>query len=98
MIDITDLQTSYRISSIFRMPIDSMKDYVSKTGHVWTHSPICKTSNEVLRYFDKKIYIIRDPRDRALSTANYHCSPYMLQCIHQPIKDSEGYLSIHVDR
>jgi len=98
MIDITDLQTSYRISSIFRMPIDSMEDYVSKTGHVWTHSPICKASNEVFRYFDKKIYIIRDPRDRAISSANYHCSPYMLQYFPQPIKDPEDYLNIHFDR
>src|SRR5699024_11805913 len=32
MIDITDLQTSYRISSIYRMPIDNMKEYISKTG------------------------------------------------------------------
>lgn len=39
MIDFSDLQTSYRISSIYRMPIEHMADYVSQTDQVWSHSP-----------------------------------------------------------
>jgi len=97
MVDITDLQTSYRISSIYRMPIENMESYVSKTGHVWTHSPICKASKGVFRHFDKKLYIIRDPRDRAVSAANYYCSPYMLKYFPQPEKDPEKYLKHHFE-
>ena len=98
MIDITDLQTSYRISSIYRQPIENMADYSSKTSHVWTHSPICKASNEVYAHFSHKIYIVRDPRDRAISAANYYCSPYMLKYYPQSEKDPQKYLEQHFDR
>lgn len=98
MVDITNLQSSYRISSIFRMPIDSMADYVAKTNHVWSHSPICNSSGDVFKYFDKKVYIVRDPRDRAISASNYFCSPYMLKYFPQPITDPKEYLRVHFDR
>lgn len=98
MIDITDLQTVFRISSIFQMPIKNMEKYVSKTNHVWTHAPICKASESVFKYFDKKIYIIRDPRDRAISAANYFCSPYMLTYFPQPEKNPKKYLEQHFDQ
>lgn len=92
VLDITDLQSAYRISSIFKMPIENMKEYVNGTSHVWTHSPICKTSGEVFRCFDKIIYIIRDPRDRILSAAKYYCSPYMLKYFPQKYKETEVFL------
>lgn len=97
MIDITDIQTSYRISSIYRQPIENILTYLSQTGHVWTHSPICKASEEVYSYFSHKVYIIRDPRDRAISAANYYCSPYMLKYFPQPEKDPKKYLEQHFD-
>ena len=92
VLEITDLQDRYRISSIFNMPIEDIEAYVRQTNHVWTHSPICKRSGEVFELFDKKIYIIRDPRDRALSAAKYYCSPYMLKHFPQPEKDPESFL------
>lgn len=92
VIDITDLQTSYRISSIFREPVGIMQEYVSKTNHVWTHSPICKSSERVFSHFDKMVYIIRDPRDRAISAARYYCSDYMLKYFPQEEKDPEKFL------
>lgn len=92
VLDVTDLQYSYRISSIFRMPIENIKNYVARTPHVWTHSPICKRSNELFRLFNKKIYIIRDPRDRAISAAKYYCSGYMLKYFPQEEKDPERFL------
>lgn len=92
VLEITDLQDSYRISSIFRMPIEDMGAYLDKTSHVWTHSPICKRSGKVLEQFDKKVYIIRDPRDRALSAAKYYCSPYMLKYFPQEEKDPQRFL------
>ena len=92
VLEITDLQDSYRISSVFRMPIDNIAQYVAQTKHVWTHSPICKRSGEVLQQFDKKVYILRDPRDRALSAAKYYCSPYMLKYFPQEEKDPQRFL------
>ncbi|WP_224999138.1 sulfotransferase domain-containing protein [Cesiribacter sp. SM1] len=92
VLEITDLQDSYRISSIYRKPVDNLKEYISQTTHVWTHSPICKRSGEVLELFDKKVYIIRDPRDRALSAAKYYCSPYMLKYFPQEETDPAKFL------
>ncbi len=97
MIDITDVQTSYRISSIFKMPIPDLHEYLEKTNHVWTHSPVCERSAEVYSHFDKKIYIVRDPRDVMLSAAKYYCSPYMLKYFPQPITDPEEFLKQHFE-
>ena len=91
VLDVTDLQYSYRISSIFRMPIEDISAYVSRTNHVWTHSPICKRSGELLNLFDNKVYIVRDPRDRAISAAKYYTSDYMLKYYPQPEKNPERY-------
>lgn len=98
MIDITDLQTRYRISSIYNQPILDIADYVSKTGHVWTHSPICKASEEVYNLFSHKVYIVRDPRDRAISAANYYCSPYMMKYFPQPESNPKKYLEHNFDK
>ena len=92
VIDITDLQTSYRISSIFKMPVESLSDYLTKTKHVWTHSPVCKRSWEVFDHFDKKVYIIRDPRDRAVSASKYYCSEYFLKYYPHGETDPQKYL------
>jgi aryl sulfotransferase len=92
VLEITDLQDNFRISSIYRMPIDNIRDYISQTNHVWTHSPICKRSGEVLELFDKKVYIVRDPRDRALSASKYYCSPYMLKYFPQEEKEPQRFL------
>lgn len=97
VIDITDLQTSYRISSIFKKPLENMQQYVSKTNHVWTHSPICNRSEEVFSHFDKIVYIIRDPRDRAISAAKYYCSDYMLKYFPQEEKNPEKFLNKNFD-
>ena len=98
MIDISDLQTVYRISSIFKMPITDFTNYLAKTNHVWTHSPVCEHTPKVYRQFDRKVYIVRDPRDMLLSAAKYYCSPYMLKYYPQPIKDPEEFLKRHFER
>ncbi|MBA9077232.1 sulfotransferase domain-containing protein [Rufibacter quisquiliarum] len=97
VLEITDLQDSYRISSIYRMPVEDLPQYISQSSHVWTHSPVCKRSGEVFDQFDKKVYIIRDPRDRAVSAAKYYCSEYMLKYYPQPIKDPKVYLETHFE-
>lgn len=98
VLEITDLQLSYRISSIFKMPILDLSHYLSKTNHVWTHSPICKRSGELFRQMDKIVYIIRDPRDRAISAAKYYCSDYMLKYFPQEERDPSRFLYKNFDR
>lgn len=98
VLEITDLQLIYRISSIFKMPIDNLEQYVSKATHVWTHSPVCKKSKEVFQFFDKIVYIIRDPRDRILSAAKYYCSPYMQKYFPQKEKDPDVFLNENFDK
>jgi aryl sulfotransferase len=97
VLDVTDLQYSYRISSIYRMPVVDINEYLNQTNHVWTHSPVCKRSGELFSLFDKKVYILRDPRDRAISAAKYYTSPYMLKYYPQEITDPEVYLATHFD-
>lgn len=92
VLEITDLQYAYRISSIFKMPIEDIENYVMEANHVWTHSPVCKRSKDLFPLFDKKIYIIRDPRDRALSAAKYYTSEYMLKYFPQEEKDPQRFL------
>lgn len=98
VLEITDLLLSYRISSIFKMPILDLSHYLSKTNHVWTHSPICKRSGELFRQMDKIVYIIRDPRDRAISAAKYYCSDYMLKYFPQEERDPSRFLYKNFDR
>lgn len=98
VLDITDLQDSYRISSIFRMPVDNIKEYIAQTNHVWTHSPVCKRSEEVFSLFNKIVYIIRDPRDRAISASKYYCSDYMLKYFPQEEKDPEQFLKKNFEK
>ncbi|MEX2592404.1 MAG: sulfotransferase domain-containing protein [Anditalea sp.] len=98
VLEINELQYSYRISSIFQMPIEDIKKYIDQTNHVWTHSPVCKKSGEVFNLFDKKVYIIRDPRDRAVSAAKYYCSDYMLRYFPQEEKDPKVFLQKNFDQ
>ena len=98
VLDVTDLQYSYRISSIFRMPVEDISAYIHQTDHIWTHSPICKRSPELLDLVGKKVYIIRDPRDRAVSAARYYTSPYMLKYYPQEERDPKRYLEKHFEQ
>jgi len=77
MIDVLYVGTFYRISSIFRRKITDFNEYVSQTSHVWSHSNYCEKSSEVFSHFDKVVYIIRDPRDVLVSSANFAFTPYM---------------------
>lgn len=98
MIDITELQVVFRISSIFKMPIKDLFEYFKKTNHVWTHSPVCNQSIKVFEHFGKKVYIIRDPRDVMISASKYYCSEYMLKYFPQEETDPKLYLERNFDR
>src|SRR5690606_492288 len=82
----------------FQMPIDDIETYTLQAQHVWTHSPVCKKTDEVLPYFEKKVYIVRDPRDMVLSASNYYCSPYMLKFFPQEETDPASFLEKNLER
>ncbi|MGK7392769.1 MAG: sulfotransferase domain-containing protein [Candidatus Cyclobacteriaceae bacterium M2_1C_046] len=92
MLDIENRKCFWRISSIFRKPIENIDDYIAGTSHVWTHSLICDRSPEIYKKFDKVVYIIRDPRDRILSEAKFAFSDYMQQYFPCEEKSPEEYL------
>ena len=77
MMDIEDPGCYYRVSSLFREPITDLQEYSKNTTLAWTHSTYCSKSSEVFSLFDKRICIVRDPRDRALSSAKFAFTPYM---------------------
>jgi aryl sulfotransferase len=94
-IDVLDIEGEscyYRISSIFRMPVIDLEDYLSRATHVWSHSPYCPRSQAVLPKFDKIIYLIRDPRDRAISAANFRFTPYGQKYLPHNDPDPETWL------
>lgn len=77
VLDIEDEGLFYRISSIYRRKIKDTAGYFGKANHVWTHSAWCDKTENVLKYFDGYIYIVRDPRDRLLSLADFLLGDYM---------------------
>lgn len=77
MIDVLYVGVFYRVSSAFKKKINDFADYAGQTSHVWSHSNYCERSAEVFSHFDKVLYIIRDPRDVLISTANFAFTTYM---------------------
>ncbi|NEO79901.1 sulfotransferase domain-containing protein [Moorena sp. SIO4G3] len=77
MINITNEVLFYRIANIFIYPIQDFNEYINNTTNVWTHSLACCKTPEVLEKFDKTVYIIRDPRDVAISWSHFAFTPFM---------------------
>ena len=76
MFDITDDGVFYRIGAIFRWPIDGAV-YARSCSHAWTHSAWCHHSEDVFSNFSHVFYIIRDPRDIAISWSRFLFTDYM---------------------
>ena len=76
-LDITETAFFYRIGNIFRYPIDDIDDYIHRCTFVWTHSQFTSKCREVFPKFNKIIYVLRDPRDVAISWSNFVFGPYM---------------------
>lgn len=98
MIDIEAEGCSYRISSIFREIIKDLDQYVNSTSLAWTHSSFCTTSSDVLPLFDKRICIVRDPRDRALSSARFAFTSYMKEHYPSSYHNPNAYLKGEYER
>ena len=92
MMDIEDDGFFYRISSAWRQAIPDINEYARSCSQAWTHSTFCQKSPEVFPLFDKIVYIVRDPRDRALSAARFALTPYMQQFYPTSYSSEEEYL------
>lgn len=90
---ITPSQYYYRISSIFQMPIENLDSYLSQTTHVWLQSSPCKLTAPALSKFDKVVYIVRDPRDVAISNSKYAFTPYRSSLFPPDSPHSDSYLN-----
>lgn len=82
----------YRISGIFNMPIADIDAYVSQASHVWTQSYFSEMAARVIPKFQKTIYIIRDPRDVAVSMSRYSLTPYRTKYFPEPLATPEAFL------
>lgn len=89
---------SFRISALYREPLADVAAYVGQCRQVWTHSGFCERSRRVLPLFDRVVYLIRDPRDVALSYARFAFTPHKLKN-HPPHheKDPESFLAHRFD-
>lgn len=93
-IDISDTGVFYRISSAFRWPVVDLDAYLARTTHVWTHSNITDRTDTVFGKFDKIVYIVRDPRDVALSTSRFLFTPYMRKFYPHMHATPDDYLQV----
>jgi aryl sulfotransferase len=69
MLSITAERVQLQILPVFFWPIEDLGEYIKKTTHVWTHSPMTTGALARFQAFPKVVCIIRDPRDVAVS---YH--------------------------
>ncbi len=81
-IRIQPLRCFYSILENFRWPIEDLDAYVASSSHVLSHSPWCAASSAVYARFSHRIYIVRDPRDQAVSLSRFLFTPY--NRLHQP--------------
>ena len=61
----------WRISDVVQERIEDIEEYVRSCSIVWCLEPIIPRSLEVLPLFDKVVYLIRDPRDIAVSLSRF---------------------------
>jgi len=69
VVSITPEHVQYQIGPVFFWPVDDLDQYVKHTTHVCLQSAMRTECLEKFEAFSKIVYIIRDPRDVAVS---YH--------------------------
>ena len=68
-----------RLSGVFKEEIADLDAYIEQCSQVWTHSPLNPLAKSVLPKFDKIVYIIRDPRDVAISYSKFAFTEHKLK-------------------
>lgn len=98
MLDVGPEHFFYRISSVFRMPVEDLEGYVSQASHIWSHADFSPLCYHLFSMVDKIVYIVRDPRDRALSEARFAFTPYMQKYYPHGQPDAETYLENYFEQ
>ena len=80
------------ISSAFKERIVDLPAYVRSCSHIWTHAPWSRPLEEMFIRAPRRLYIIRDPRDVALSMARFAFSPYYKEYFGTREPDEATYL------
>ncbi|MCY2688525.1 sulfotransferase domain-containing protein [Salinimicrobium sp. TH3] len=93
MLDIEGDGVFFRVSSLLKEPVPNIADYSKKATLAWTHSTWCQKTPEVFTFFDRRVCIVRDPRDTALSAAKFAFTPYMQEHYPSPYKSVEEFFS-----
>jgi len=70
-VNITRERRLYVIPPVFMWPIEDFPAYAAQCSHVWTHSDLMEGREPYFRVFDKIVFIVRDPRDIALSVQRF---------------------------
>lgn len=92
-LEINKFQCVTLIWPIFREPVDDIDSYINSCSHVWTHAHLSEYALTVLPKFDKIVYILRDPRDVAVSMSRFAFTPYYLKHCPHKYRDAEEYLA-----
>ena len=92
-LEINQFQCLSVIWPIFREPVEDIDNYIASCSHVWTHSPMSKYAQTILPKFDKVVYILRDPRDTAVSMSHFVFTPYFMKHGPHGYSDPEHYLA-----
>lgn len=93
MLDIEGDGVFFRVSSLLKEPVPNITDYSKKATLAWTHSTWCQKTPEVFTFFDRRVCIVRDPRDTALSAAKFAFTPYMQEHYPSSYKSVEEFFS-----
>lgn len=98
MLDIEDKGVFFRVSSLLKEPVPNLQAYSQKASLAWTHSTWCQKTAAVFALFDRKVCMVRDPRDTALSAAKFAFTPYMQQHYPSPYESVEDFFSAEYER
>lgn len=81
-IDMVDIEPDgyyFGIASVFRARIEDLDEYVRSCRIVWSHSPYSEPAAAFFDRFASIVYVVRDPRDVAVSMAHFRFTPYSLR-------------------
>lgn len=92
VIDVDMTGYYWRISSYYKEKIPDLDSYIDQSTHIWTHSEFCNSFNELQQKVDKIIYIVRDPRDVAISMANFAFTNYAKEAYPHHEKNVNDYI------
>jgi aryl sulfotransferase len=98
MLDIDDTAVNFRVSSLLKEPVPNLAEYSRKATLAWTHSTWCSKTAEVFSFFDRKVVIVRDPRDTALSAAKFAFTPYMQKHYPSPHNTVDEFFAEEYER